>query len=106
MITKKTKAIVPVHLNGRPCDMDRIMKIARKYNLIVIEDAAQSFGAKYKNKLVGTFGTAGCFSLHPMKSLGGAGDGGFVATNNKKLYEKIFKIKKKWPRQKNRLWIH
>ena len=93
LITKKTKAIVPVHLNGRPCDMDRIMKIARKYNLIVIEDAAQSFGAKYKNKLVGTFGTAGCFSLHPMKSLGGAGDGGFVATNNKKLYEKIFRFR-------------
>ena len=93
LITKKTKAIVPVHLYGRSCDMDRITQIAKKYNLIIIEDAAQSFGAKYKNKMVGTFGTAGCFSLHPLKSLGGAGDGGFVATNNKNLYEKIFRLR-------------
>ena len=67
--------------------------IQKKYNLIIIEDAAQSFGAKYKNKMVGTFGTAGCFSLHPLKSLGGAGDGGFVATNDKNLYEKIFRLR-------------
>ena len=93
LITKKTRAIVPVHLYGRSCNMDRIMQIAKKYKLIVIEDAAQAFGAKFNNKMVGTFGTAGCFSLHPLKSLGGAGDGGFVATNNKKLYEKIFRLR-------------
>ena len=93
LITINTKAIVPVHLYGRSCDMDRIKQIAEKYNLIIIEDAAQSFGAKYKNKMVGTFGTAGCFSLHPIKSFGGAGDGGFVATNNKNLYEKIFRLR-------------
>ena len=68
------------------------MQIAKKYKLIVIEDAAQAFGAKFNNKMVGTFGTAGCFSLHPLKSLGGAGDGGFVATNNKNLYEKILDL--------------
>ena len=93
LINKNTKAILPVHLNGRSCNMDRITQIAKKYNLIVIEDVAQSFGAKFKNKMVGTFGTAGCFSLHSVKSLGSAGDGGFVATNEKKLYEKIFKLR-------------
>ena len=84
-ITKNTKVILPVHLYGRACNMDRIRQIAKKYNLIIIEDAAQSFGAKFKNKMVGTFGAAGCFSLHPIKSFGGAGDGGFVATNSKKI---------------------
>jgi len=93
LINKNTKAILPVHLNGRSCDMDRIIQIAKNHNLIVIEDAAQSFGAKFKGKMVGTFGTAGCFSLHPVKSLGSAGDGGFVATNKKKLYEKIFRLR-------------
>ena len=93
LITKNTKAILPVHLNGRSCNMDKIIKIAKKYNLIIIEDAAQSLGAKFKNKMVGTFGKAGCFSLHPLKSLGGAGDGGFVATNDKKLYKKIYRLR-------------
>jgi len=93
LISKKTKAIVPVHLNGRSCDMDAVMKIAKKYNLIIIEDTAQSLGAKFKNKMAGTFGKAGCFSLHPLKSLGCAGDGGFVATNDKKLYEKISRLR-------------
>ena len=92
-ITKKTKVILPVHLYGRSCNMDRVMQIAKKYNLIVVEDVAQSFGAKYKNKMAGTFGTAGCFSLHPIKSFGGAGDGGFITTNNKKIYEKIFRLR-------------
>lgn len=93
LITKKTKAILPVHLYGHACSMEKIMKIAKKYNLIVIEDGAQSFGAKYKNKFIGTFGKAGCFSVHPLKSLGAAGDGGFVATNDKKLYEKIYRLR-------------
>ena len=73
--------------------MDEINRIAKKYNLIVIEDCAQSFGAKYKNKFVGTFGKAGCFSLHPLKSLGAAGDGGFITTNDKKLYESLYRLR-------------
>lgn len=93
LITKKTRAILPVHLYGHSCNMKEIMKIANKYNLKVIEDCAQSFGAKFKNKFVGTFGKAGCFSLHPLKSLGAAGDGGFVATNDRSLYEKIYRLR-------------
>ena len=72
---------MPVHLTGRICDMPAIMKIAKKYNLKIIEDAAQSFGSKYKNKHAGTFGDVGCFSLHPLKNLNGIGDGGLIITN-------------------------
>ncbi len=93
LITKNTKAIVPVHLYGRSCNMSKIKSIAKKYKLKIIEDAAQAFGAKYNGKMVGTFGDVGCFSLHPLKSLGSAGDGGFIATNNKKIYEKVFKLR-------------
>jgi len=93
LITKDTKAILPVHLYGHACNMEKIMKIAKKYNLIVVEDGAQSFGAKYKNKFIGTFGKAGCFSLHPLKSLGAAGDGGFITTNDKSLYEKLYRLR-------------
>ncbi len=93
LITKKTRAILPVHLYGHSCNMSAIMKIAKKYKLLVIEDGAQSFGAKYNNRFVGTFGKAGCFSLHPLKSLGAAGDGGFIVTNDKKLYEKLFRLR-------------
>ncbi len=93
LITKKTKAILPVHLYGHSCQMDKIMKIAKKYKLIVIEDCAQSFGAKFKKKYVGTFGKLGCFSVHPLKSLGAAGDGGFIATNDKSLYEKLIRYR-------------
>ena len=69
------------------------MKIAKKYKLKVIEDCAQSFGAKFKKKFVGTFGEVGCFSLHPLKSLGAAGDGGFIVTKNKTLYEKFLRLR-------------
>ncbi len=93
LITKNTKAIVPVHLYGRSCNMMKIKSLAKKYKLKIIEDAAQAFGAKYNGKMVGTFGDVGCFSLHPLKSLGSAGDGGFIATNNKKIYEKVFKLR-------------
>jgi dTDP-4-amino-4,6-dideoxygalactose transaminase len=88
-ITKRTKAIIPVHLNGRMCDMNKIIKLSRKYNLKVIEDAAQSLGATFNGKKSGTFGLLGCFSVHPMKNLSCAGDGGFISTNNKKLAEKL-----------------
>jgi len=88
-LTKKTKAIIPVHLAGRPANMAPIMEIARKHNLDIIEDAAQAVGAKYHSKKVGSFGIAGCFSLHPLKNLNCCGDGGAITTNNKELYEKL-----------------
>ena len=88
-ITKKTKAIIIVHLNGFCCNMDEIMKIARKHKLLVIEDAAQALGAKYKGKEAGSFGIAGCFSFYPAKSLGCFGDGGAVVTNSFQMAEKI-----------------
>jgi len=88
-ITERTKAIIPVHLNGRVCEMDKIMAIADKHNLIVIEDAAQALGAEYSGKKAGSFGLAGCFSLYPFKILGCFGDGGILATNDEKLAEKI-----------------
>ena len=92
-ITDKTKAIIPVHLNGRVSEMDKIMEIAEKHNLIVIEDAAQALGAKFKGpvgwQMAGSFGIAGSFSLYPFKILGCFGDGGVLTTNNDQLAEKI-----------------
>ena len=88
-ITSKTKAIIPVHLFGLPADMDEIMDIAKQYNLKVIEDCAQAFGAKYKDVPVGSIGDAGCFSFYPSKNLGAYGDGGIMITNNHELYEKV-----------------
>ena len=88
-ITKNTKAIMPVHLTGRMCDMDPIMEIAERHNLIVIEDAAQAFGSKYKGKYSGSIGDIGCFSTHPLKNLNACGDGGFVTTNNEKIYSQL-----------------
>ena len=81
-ITPRTKAIVPVHIFGQPCDMDQIMSIARKHGLTVIEDCAQAIGATYKGKRVGTIGHIGCFSLFPTKNLGCYGDGGFIVTDD------------------------
>ena len=88
-ITKKTKAIMPVHWTGRMCEMNKIGKIAKKYNLLIIEDAAQGMGAYLKKKHAGTFGNISAFSTHPLKNLNALGDGGFVVTNNRKFYEKI-----------------
>jgi dTDP-4-amino-4,6-dideoxygalactose transaminase len=88
-ITPKTKAIMPVHLYGQPCEMDAIMKIAEKHGLYVIEDAAQAMGAKYKNKMLCTIGHIGCISFYPSKNLGAFGDGGMITTNDEKLAEKI-----------------
>jgi dTDP-4-amino-4,6-dideoxygalactose transaminase len=88
-ITPKTKAIIPVHLFGHPADMDPIREIAGKYNLRVIEDCAQAFGAKYKDQLVGTIGDIGCFSFFPSKNLGGYGDGGMVITRNEEIAQQI-----------------
>lgn len=88
-ISEKTKAILPVHLNGRVCQMDEIMDMAQKHNLVVIEDAAQALGAKFDGKFAGSFGLAGCFSFYPAKLLGAAGDGGAVVTNDESLAEQI-----------------
>jgi dTDP-4-amino-4,6-dideoxygalactose transaminase len=84
-ITAKTKAIMAVHLYGAVCNMDAICKIAKKYNLLVIEDAAQAHGARYNNKKVGSLSDAAGFSFYPAKNLGALGDGGAVTTSNKKL---------------------
>jgi dTDP-4-amino-4,6-dideoxygalactose transaminase len=88
-ITPKTKAIIAVHLTGRPADMDAIMALAKKHNLHVIEDCAQSVGAKFNNQFVGSFGIAGSFSLHPLKNLAACGDGGVISTSDEKLYQKL-----------------
>lgn len=84
-ITPRTKAVVPVHLNGRVCNMDSLMTIAKKHHLMVIEDAAQALGAMYSNKRAGTFGLAGCFSHYPFKILGGFGDGGAIVTDDDRI---------------------
>ena len=88
-ITAKTKAIVPMHWGGHMCEMEKIKKIAKRYNLYVVEDAAQAFGAKFKDKKAGNYSDVAAFSMNPMKCLSGYGEGGLIATNNKKLYEKI-----------------
>ncbi len=89
-ITKKTKAIIPVHLYGQSCEMDKIMKIAHKHNLKVVEDGAQAIGVQYKDgKHVGTIGDIGCYSFFPSKNLGCFGDGGLVVSNDDELGEKL-----------------
>jgi aminotransferase EvaB len=92
-ITSKTKAIIPVHLYGQAADMKKIINIAKKYKLKVIEDCAQAQGAKYKGELVGTMGDFGCFSFYPTKILGAYGDGGFITVKNKISHDKIKRIR-------------
>ena len=84
-ITKNTKAILPVHLYGQPASMERILDIAKKHNLKVVEDCAQALGAEYKSKKVGSLGDAGCLSFFPAKNLGAYGDGGMVVTNDSQV---------------------
>jgi dTDP-4-amino-4,6-dideoxygalactose transaminase len=86
-ITPKTKAIMPVHLYGLSAEMDRIMEIAKKYNLMIIEDACQAHGAEFNGRRVGTFGDCGCFSFYPTKNMT-TGEGGMITTNNKEIMEK------------------
>ncbi|MGB6822726.1 MAG: DegT/DnrJ/EryC1/StrS family aminotransferase, partial [Candidatus Acidiferrales bacterium] len=88
-ITPRTRAILPVHLVGMAADMDALLEIASKRELPVIEDAAQSVGARYRGKAAGNLGTMGCFSFFPSKNLGSAGDGGMITTNDQKLAEKL-----------------
>lgn len=88
-ITDKTKVILPVHLYGQPADLDPILKIAKKHNLYVLEDAAQCHGARYKSRRIGTHGDAVCWSFFPGKNLGAFGDGGAITTNNKEIATKL-----------------
>jgi len=88
-ITPKTRALIPVHLNGRLCDMEKLMDIASRHNLVVIEDAAQALWATFDGKQGGTFGVTGCFSLYPAKLLGAAGDGGILITDSEAMAQKV-----------------
>ena len=81
-ITKKTKAIMPVHLTGRMCNMKLIYEISKKYNIPIIEDAAQSIGSKFNNKFPGHYSKLACYSAHPLKNLNAFGDSGYITTNN------------------------
>ncbi len=91
-ITKKTKAIIAVHLTGKMAKMSKIISIAKKYKIKVIEDAAQSIGSKFKKKLAGSYGEIGCFSAHPLKNLNAFGDSGYLVTNKKYLADNIKKL--------------
>lgn len=88
-ITPRTKAIIPVHLYGQPCEMDRIREIARRHNLKVIEDAAQAHGARYRGQRVGSLGDVACFSFYPGKNLGAYGDGGAVVSNDLEFIDRL-----------------
>ena len=88
-ITKKTKAIVPVHFTGCVCEMEKLIKISKKYKIPIIEDACQSILGKYKNKISGSMGIAGAFSFHPLKNINVWSDAGMIVTNNKDLFKKI-----------------
>lgn len=101
-ITPQTKAIIPVHLYGQPADMDPIMEIARQHGLIVIEDACQAHGARYKGARVGSFGHAAAFSFYPGKNLGAYGDGGMVVTNDELTVETLQMLRNYGQSQKYR----
>jgi dTDP-4-amino-4,6-dideoxygalactose transaminase len=98
-ITPKTKAIIPVHLYGHPADMDPIMAIAKKHELVVVEDACQAHGAEYKARRVGSIGDLGCFSFYPGKNLGACGEGGLVTTHNAQ-FNRIVRMLRDWGAQK------
>lgn len=101
LLTPKTKAIIPVHLYGQPADLDFLLRIAKKNKLYLIEDCAQAHGARYKGKLVGSFGNMACFSFYPTKNLGGIGDGGIVVTNSRRLAEKARLLREYGWQQRN-----
>ena len=89
----RPRAVIPVHLYGQPADMDQILEIARKYNLVVIEDACQAHGALYKDRKAGSLGTVGCFSFYPGKNLGAYGEGGAIVTQDEEIATKIRMIR-------------
>lgn len=92
-ITARTKAILPVHLNGRTCDMDRIQAISNKHGLMIVEDSAQGLGSRYKGRFAGTFGVGGVFSFYPAKILGCMGDGGMIVTDDADLAKLCFSLR-------------
>ena len=92
-ITKKTKAIMVVHWSGRPCELDKIKKIANKYKLKIIQDSCHAIQSKFKKKSIVSFGDVCTYSMHPLKNLNVWGDGGFIVTNNRKLYERLSLIR-------------
>ena len=92
-ITKRARAILPVHLFGQPAEMSSILQIAKKHNLFVIEDCAQAHGAEYKGKKAGSFGNIGCFSFYPTKVLGACGEGGVATTDDKEIFERMKRIR-------------
>jgi dTDP-4-amino-4,6-dideoxygalactose transaminase len=98
-ITKRTKAIIPVHLYGQPADMDPIMEIAKRHGLVVIEDACQAHGAEYKGRRAGSIGDMGCFSFYPGKNLGAYGEGGMVVTGNAD-YTRTIRMLRDWGAEK------
>ena len=96
VITPNTKAIIPVHFHGKVCNMAKILEIAEKHNLYVVEDACQALGSTQKDKKAGSFGIAGCFSFNTPKLMGGWGDGGMIVTNDKELCEKLYLLRNHW----------
>jgi len=104
-ITKKTKAIIAVHIYGNPVDLSKLKKIKDKYKITLIEDCAQAHGAEYKKKKVGTFGDFSCFSFYPTKNLSTFGDGGIISTNSNKMYKKI-KLLREYGWIKKNLSVH
>lgn len=105
-ITKRTKAIIPVHLFGLCANMPEILEIAKKYNLHVIEDACQAHGAKIGKKKAGSIGDIGCFSFYPTKNLSAFGDAGAITTNNRKLYEKLLQLRDCGRPLNNKRYLH
>jgi dTDP-4-amino-4,6-dideoxygalactose transaminase len=99
-ITARTKAVIPIHLYGQPADMDPILAVARKHQLVVIEDACQAHGARYKGRRVGTLGDAAAFSFYPAKNLGAYGDGGAVTTNDPAIAESVKMLRNYGQREK------
>ena len=99
-ITKKTKAILPVHLYGQPCNLEPLLQLAQSHSLALIEDACQAHGARYKGKRIGSWGDVGCFSFYPGKNLGAFGEAGALVTNNDSLVETVIKLREHGQRKK------
>jgi len=104
-ITKKTKAIIPVHWAGRPCELDKIYSIAKKYKLHVVQDSAHVIGARFKKKHLVNFGDACTYSMHPLKNLNVWGDGGFIVTNKSKLAKKLYLLRNHGLKNRNKCEI-
>jgi dTDP-4-amino-4,6-dideoxygalactose transaminase len=100
-ITSRTKAIMPVHLEGKMCDMTAIREIATRHNLVIVEDAAQAFGSSFAGLMPGANSEAACFSLHPLKNLNACGDGGFIATDNSEIASRIQSLRNHGQKNRN-----